>query len=101
MPFAMIRKTPWISLRVEEALHHTGGTSRSSPYTPRSNTAREKVSLFLSAHQWMTRVPSEEEVEAVMHLGDAGPLPIPSIFPYVKGMPVIVNQLKVAIRIPM
>ena len=54
----------------------------------------KKVSLFLSAHQWTTRVPSEEEMEAVMQLGDAGPLPIPSIFPYVEGMPVIVNQNK-------
>ena len=54
----------------------------------------KKVSLFLSAHQWTTRVPSEEEVEAVMQLGDAGPLAIPSIFPYVEGMPVIVNQNK-------
>jgi hypothetical protein len=52
------------------------------------------VSLFLSAHHWTTRVPSEEEAEAVMQLGDAGPLPIPSIFPYVEGMPVIVNQNK-------
>ena len=54
----------------------------------------KKVSLFLSSHHWTTRVPSEEEVEAVMQLGDAGPLPIPSIFPYVEGMPVIVNQNK-------
>jgi hypothetical protein len=38
--------------------------------------------------------PSEEEVEAVMQLGDAGSLPIPSIFPYVEGMPFIVNQNK-------
>ena len=29
-----------------------------------------------------------------MQLGDAGPLTIPSIFPYVEGMPVIVNQNK-------
>ena len=30
----------------------------------------KKVSLFLSANQWTTRVPSEEEVEAVMQLGE-------------------------------
>ena len=54
----------------------------------------KKVSLFLSAHHWTTWVPSEEEVEAVMQLGDAGPLAIPGIFPYVEGMPVIVNQDK-------
>jgi hypothetical protein len=33
-----------------------------------------KVSIFLSARQWKTRVPSEEEMEAVMQLGDAGPM---------------------------
>ena len=53
-----------------------------------------KVSIFLSAHLWKTRVPSEGEMEAVMQLGDAGPLSIPSIFPYVEGMPVIVNENK-------
>jgi hypothetical protein len=52
------------------------------------------VSLFLSEHHWTTWVPSEEEVEAVMQLGDAGPLAIPGIFPYVEGMPIIVNQDK-------
>ena len=52
------------------------------------------VSIFLSAHQWKTRVPSDEEMEAVMQLGDAGALSIPSIFPYVEGMPVIFNQNK-------
>jgi hypothetical protein len=54
----------------------------------------KKVSIFLSAHQWKTRVPSEKEMEAVMQLGDAGELSIPSIFAYVEGMPVIVNQNK-------
>ena len=39
----------------------------------------KKVSLFLSAHQWKTRVPSEEEMEAIMQLGDAGALSVPSI----------------------
>jgi hypothetical protein len=39
----------------------------------------KKVSLFLSAHQWKTRVPSEEEMEAIMQLEDAGALSLPSI----------------------
>jgi hypothetical protein len=54
----------------------------------------KKVSLFLSALHRTTWVPSEEEVEAGMQLGDAGPLAIPGIFLYVEGMPVIVNQDK-------
>jgi hypothetical protein len=48
----------------------------------------------MSDHQWKTRVPSEEEMEAVVLLGDDAQLPIPGIFPYVEGMPVIVNQNK-------
>jgi hypothetical protein len=53
-----------------------------------------KVSLFMSDHQWKTRVPTEEEMEAVVLLGDDAQLPIPGILPYVDGMPVIVNQNK-------
>jgi hypothetical protein len=52
------------------------------------------MSIFLSAHQWKTRVPSEEEMEAAIQLGDAGALSIPSIFAYIEGMPLIVNQNK-------
>ncbi|KAH8659685.1 PIF1-like helicase-domain-containing protein [Ilyonectria robusta] len=40
-----------------------------------------KVSLFMSDHQWKTRMPSEEEMEAVVLLGDDAQLPIPGIFP--------------------
>ena len=54
----------------------------------------KKVSLFISDHQWKTRAPSADEMEAVMQFGDDGELPIPGIFPYVEGMPVIVNQNK-------
>jgi hypothetical protein len=94
MPPAAIRKPPWIFPRAEEALHHETHTGGTSPYTPLSNTARSRVKKCPSSYPRTTRVPSEEEVEAVMQLGNAGPLPIPSIFPYVEGMPVIVNQNK-------
>jgi hypothetical protein len=57
-------------------------------------TQGKKVSLFLSDHHWTTRAPSADEMEAVMQLGDDGYLPVPSIFPYIEGMPVIVNQNK-------
>jgi hypothetical protein len=53
-----------------------------------------KVSLFLCDHRWKTRVPTEEEMEAALLLGDDAQLPIPGILPYVEGMPVIVNQNK-------
>jgi PIF1-like helicase len=54
----------------------------------------KKVSIFLSAHQWKTRIPSQEEIAATLQLGDAGALSVPSIFAYAEGMPVIVNQNK-------
>ena len=53
-----------------------------------------KVSLYLSAHHCKSRTPSEEEMEAVMLLGDDAQLQIPGIFPYVEGMPVVVTQNK-------
>jgi hypothetical protein len=57
-------------------------------------TQGKKVSLFISDHHWKSRAPSADEMAAVMQLGDDGQLPIPAIFPYVEGMPVIVNENK-------
>jgi hypothetical protein len=54
----------------------------------------QKVSIFLSAHSWKTRHPTDDEIEATMQMGDDGQLPIPGMFIYAEGMPVIVNQNK-------
>jgi hypothetical protein len=51
-----------------------------------------KVSLYLSQHTWKDRTPTEDERRAAMMLGDEGKVPVPGMFPYVEGMPVIVNK---------
>jgi ATP-dependent DNA helicase PIF1 len=52
------------------------------------------ISLYLSAHKWESRVPSTSERTAAMLLGDEGQLNVPGMFPYIEGMPVIVNANK-------
>lgn len=57
-----------------------------------SRETGRKLCIYLSKHHWKTRMPSAIERRAVMQLGDAGnEMPIAGIFPYVEGMPVIVN----------
>ena len=48
----------------------------------------------MSDHHWKHVVPSPADMEAAMQFGDDSQLPIPAIFPYVEGMPVIANQDK-------
>ncbi|KAF6786401.1 DNA repair and recombination protein, partial [Colletotrichum musicola] len=53
-----------------------------------------KMSLYLSGHKWESRVPGLEERTAAMLLGDGNNLPVAGMFPYVEGMPVVVNENK-------
>ena len=68
---AMIHKRPWIFPKDEDLTLHA--------VLEFGKEHGKKVSLFLWARQWKTRVPSEEEMEAIMKLGDAGALSLPSI----------------------
>jgi hypothetical protein len=68
---AMIHKRPWIFPKDEDLTLHA--------VLEFGKEHGKKVSLFLSAHQWKTRVPSEEEMEAIMQLEDAGALSLPGI----------------------
>ncbi|TWU70426.1 hypothetical protein ED733_000236 [Metarhizium rileyi] len=51
-----------------------------------------KVSVFLSTHEWTKERPSEDEMMRVFEQGDDKDCPIPAIFVYADGMPVIVNE---------
>ncbi|KAF6795842.1 DNA repair and recombination protein [Colletotrichum musicola] len=59
-----------------------------------SNATGKRLSIFLSDHQWKSRVPSTTERTAAVLLGDEGKLPVPGMFPFVEGMPVLVNVNK-------
>ncbi|KAF6794973.1 DNA repair and recombination protein [Colletotrichum musicola] len=51
-----------------------------------------RLTIYLSGHYWKDRIPAPAERILAMQLGDGSKLPIPAIFPYVEGMPVVVNE---------
>ena len=56
---------------------------------------RQKQSLlriFISEHKWKDGQPTEEEALMILGLGDDSSIPVPAIFLFVPGMPVVVNQ---------
>ncbi|KAL0932537.1 DNA repair and recombination protein [Colletotrichum truncatum] len=53
-----------------------------------------KISIYLSKHKWESRIPTAEERKAAMLLGDEGKLSAAGMFPYVEGMPVVINENK-------
>ncbi|KAF6807891.1 hypothetical protein CPLU01_15746 [Colletotrichum plurivorum] len=62
-----------------------------------NNATGKRLSIFLSDHQWKSRMPStteRTERTAAVLLGDEGKLPVPGMFPFVEGMPVLVNVNK-------
>lgn len=48
--------------------------------------------IFVSEHKWKDGVPTEEEAIMMLNLGDDSAIPVPAIFMFVAGMPVVVNQ---------
>ncbi|KDN61753.1 putative conserved hypothetical protein [Colletotrichum sublineola] len=68
-------------LTLHAALAHSADTGR-------------RLSIYLSKHKWDSRIPTAAERKAAMLLGDEGKLTAAGIFPYVEGMPVVVNENK-------
>jgi len=48
--------------------------------------------IFISQHKWMDGQPTEEEAIMILSHGDDSAIPVPAIFMFVPGMPVVVNQ---------
>ncbi|KAL8376641.1 hypothetical protein RB595_007651 [Gaeumannomyces hyphopodioides] len=48
--------------------------------------------IFISEHKWKDGQPTEEEALMVLSQGDDSAIPVPAIFTFVPGMPVVVNQ---------
>ncbi|KAF6804589.1 DNA repair and recombination protein, partial [Colletotrichum plurivorum] len=59
-----------------------------------SKNVGRPLTIFISGHEWTSRVPTNEERTAALLLGDEAKLTIPGVFPYVEGMPVVVNVNK-------
>ncbi|KJZ68887.1 hypothetical protein HIM_11720 [Hirsutella minnesotensis 3608] len=48
--------------------------------------------IFISEHKWKEGLPTEEEAIMILSQGDDSAIPVPAIFMFVPGMPVVVNH---------
>ncbi|KAM4064151.1 PIF1-like helicase [Hirsutella rhossiliensis] len=53
---------------------------------------RTAARVFLSEHKWREGLPTEEEALLMLGQGDDSATPVPAVFVFVPGMPVVVNQ---------
>ncbi|KAM4064050.1 PIF1-like helicase [Hirsutella rhossiliensis] len=53
---------------------------------------RTAARIFLSEHKWREGLPTEEEAVLMLCQGDDSATPVPAVFVFVPGMPVVVNQ---------
>ncbi|KJZ68216.1 hypothetical protein HIM_12394 [Hirsutella minnesotensis 3608] len=53
---------------------------------------RSMMRIFISEHKWKDGLPTEEEATMILNQGDDSAIPVPAIFMFVPGMPVVVNH---------
>ncbi|KAJ6437585.1 membrane protein [Purpureocillium lavendulum] len=53
---------------------------------------RSMIRIFISEHKWKEGLPTEEEAIMILNQGDDSAIPVPAIFMFVPGMPVVVNH---------
>ncbi|KAM4066756.1 PIF1-like helicase [Hirsutella rhossiliensis] len=53
---------------------------------------RSTLRIFLSEHKWKDGLPTEEEAIMMLNQGDDSAIPVPAVFMFVPGMPVVVNR---------
>jgi len=53
---------------------------------------RSMMRVFISEHKWKEGLPTEEEAIMMLNQGDDSAIPVPAVFMFVPGMPVVVNH---------
>ncbi|EXM13396.1 hypothetical protein FOTG_18153 [Fusarium oxysporum f. sp. vasinfectum 25433] len=53
---------------------------------------RSMMRIFISEHKWKHGLPTEEEATMMLNQGDDSAVPVPGVFMFVPGMPVVVNH---------
>jgi hypothetical protein len=53
---------------------------------------RSMMRTFISEHRWRDGLPTEEEATMILNQGDDSAIPVPAVFMFVPGMPVVVNH---------
>ncbi|KAH7109797.1 hypothetical protein EDB81DRAFT_895051 [Dactylonectria macrodidyma] len=49
--------------------------------------------IFISEHKWKDSQPTEEEALMILNHSDDSAIPVPAVFMFVPGMPVVVNNI--------
>ncbi|KAM4056436.1 PIF1-like helicase [Hirsutella rhossiliensis] len=53
---------------------------------------RSMMRIFISEHRWKEELPTEEEAIMMLNQGDDSEIPVPAVFMFAPGMPVVVNH---------
>ncbi|KJZ68701.1 hypothetical protein HIM_11915 [Hirsutella minnesotensis 3608] len=53
---------------------------------------RSMMRIFISEHKWKEELPTEEEAIMILNQGDDSAIPVPAVFMFVAGMPIVVNH---------
>ncbi|KJZ74132.1 hypothetical protein HIM_06363 [Hirsutella minnesotensis 3608] len=53
---------------------------------------RSTMRIFISEHRWKEELPTEEEAIMMLNQGDDSAIPVPAVFMFAAGMPVVVNH---------
>ncbi|XP_044715176.1 ATP-dependent DNA helicase PIF1 [Hirsutella rhossiliensis] len=70
----------------------SGGGSRTEAALAFRARQRTAARIFVSEHKWRDGTPTEEEAVLMLGQGDDSATPVPAVFLFVPGMPVVVNQ---------
>ncbi|XP_044715145.1 PIF1-like helicase domain-containing protein [Hirsutella rhossiliensis] len=51
---------------------------------------RSTMRIFISEHKWKEELPTEEEAIMILNQGDDSAIPVPAVFMFVAGMPIVI-----------
>ena len=86
------RRIPWESgITVVTLLNRNRWTLNIEATLSFQKQHQAQLRIFVSEHKWKGGQPTEEEALMVLSYGDDSSVPVPAIFMFVPGMPVVVN----------
>jgi len=87
------RRIPWDSgITVVSPLNKNRWNLNFEATLAFQNQKQALLRIFISEHKWRDGEPTEEEAIMILNQGDDSEIPVPGIFMFVPGMPVVVNQ---------
>jgi PIF1-like helicase len=87
------RRIPWESgITVVTPLNRNRWNLNVEATLSFQNQRQRELRMFTSQHRWKGGEPTEEDALMMLKQGDESAIPVPAVFPFVPGMPVVVNK---------